>query len=184
VHDVGGAIPSSEEVVWTGAPVRVPTFQISDIPAVILGSFITVMALVAIAMVLIWSEGHSLGIIFALGVAPFLAIGTYLLIGRIVLRRIAMRNSSYVLTYRRLRVSTTVLGRTLVRAAWLSELPPPRLETGSDGVGTISFARGDHVFEIIGHRWMHFLNKRTIVLHGIADAAEVRDKIASMIPKW
>lgn len=170
--------------MWAGGPVRVPVLHPSDFFAVTIGLFVIVFMSFFITMALVWTKGHVIGLVVAAIALPILLLGLYLLAGRMVLRRIAIRNSEYVLTYRRLRVTTRVLGRRVVRAAWLKDLTEPRMELHADGVGTIVFPPGSMAVEIMSYRWMHFLGKRSITLHGIADAAGVRDKIVAMIPRW
>ncbi|MEO6082681.1 MAG: hypothetical protein ABIQ18_06200 [Umezawaea sp.] len=128
--------PPSETVLWQGRPGAFPYFHRSDL--VMLPFMLAITAFFAY-MFIIRSTSRppgAIGLVFTvvIGVATF-----YNLVGRSVVRWMALRGSEYVVTDRRVVVRTTVLGRTRERGVWLSLLEPPVLRESADGTGSITF---------------------------------------------
>lgn len=144
---------TTERVLWTGAPQRIPLFEPTDrmlIPAQAL--VVTIAVVIAIAY-----AGRPIAIFVWL----FVAVGVLAIPGRMIARRLTARSSRYTVTNQRLIVQTRVRGEDREFSEHLRDLPPPALHPYNDGTGTIVFT---------GHRF---------TLWGIPDAQRVRDIIAT-----
>lgn len=78
------------------------------------------------------------GLLFDLWGIPFVAIGLYLIFGRIPVARREARRTHYAVTNQRVLIVTEAFGRRIVEMA-LADLPPAQLEERSSGLGTITF---------------------------------------------
>jgi hypothetical protein len=164
----------SEHVLWTGAPTRIPMFEPIDL---VLIPFMTLWTGLAAfdfknAMAHRSSGGFLAGI--------FVAVGMYMLVGRLIVRFVALRSSQYTVTDRRLIVNLRVFGRPREFTEYLRNLKPPTLREHRDGLGTIRF--GDWSMQDIPRDAMRSQLSQVgdpFVLHGVQHAQYVRDIIAT-----
>jgi hypothetical protein len=111
-----------EEILWQGKPDRgayalehVPLTAFGGLLLCLVGGFIyTVFAAPA--------HGQRLGLVFWLGLAPFLVIGLYLTFGRPLRAMRDWRNIAYVVTTRRLFMVHGALGKMLYNAMYLDSI--------------------------------------------------------------
>ncbi len=78
------------------------------------------------------------GPFFALWGIPFVAIGLYLIFGRIPVALREARRTHYAVTNQRVLIMAGAFSRRIIEMA-LDDLPPAQLEVGSSGLGTITF---------------------------------------------
>ena len=76
--------------------------------------------------------------LFVLWGIPFVAVGIYMIFGRIPLARREAKRTLYAVTDRRVIIVTGSLGQRLVEIA-LTDLPPTQLEVRGVSLGTITF---------------------------------------------
>jgi hypothetical protein len=76
-------------------------------------------------------------IFFLLWGIPFVALGLYLIFGRVFVARREAARTFYAITDRRVLIESGAFRRTFTEID-LRDLPPSTLEQGSDGVGTIT----------------------------------------------
>lgn len=76
---------------------------------------------------------------FDLWGVPFVAVGLYMIFGRILVARREAARTQYVVTDKRVIIVSGAFGRRLLELA-LQDLPPTQLEVrGASGLGTITF---------------------------------------------
>jgi hypothetical protein len=75
---------------------------------------------------------------FALWGIPFVLAGLYLIFGRIPVARREARRTRYAITDRRLLLLRGPFGQQVTEID-LKDVPPPQLERGRSGIGTITF---------------------------------------------
>ncbi|WP_158847010.1 hypothetical protein [Saccharothrix deserti] len=146
-----------EHVLWAGAPTRFPVFNRADllmVPFSLAWSGFTIFWLAAVTR----SGGSDFFLAFGWF---FVLMGLHLVFGRLLVRWLALRSSTYTITNRRVVVTTSGLRGRKERSAYLRDLPPPVLSRGDVPVDTISF--GGHgvldelraeqsMFSLIGSR--------------------------------
>lgn len=115
---------------------------------------------------------------------PFVVVGLYLIVGRHVIRYLALRGTRYAVTDRRVIIMGGVFGRN-ERSAYLSELAPPVVrQRRADRVGSISFG-DDNPFNQLMPTASTKPTKPTnpftmpFMITGIENPRNVRDIIAS-----
>jgi hypothetical protein len=123
-----------EHVLWAGGPV-VRRF-------VLRGSILAIpFTLLWLAFAIFW-EANVLSSrapgFFALWGIPFVAFGLYIAFGRFFVAAREARRTAYALTDERVLMIGGAFSPRITELL-LRTLPPPSLEMGSDGVGTISF---------------------------------------------
>ncbi|TCO55102.1 hypothetical protein [Actinocrispum wychmicini] len=177
---VGGDLYEGERVLWTGSPSRYPIFNRGDI-------FLVPFSIVWCGFAIFWETTAA-----RTGAPPFFLLfggffvlaGLYLVVGRLIARYLFLLGSDYLVTDRRVTVSTIVLGRRRVRSVYLKDLPPPMISAERGPVGTIKFGDSTFVSEIIAARREGFLGRRTVApwptLVQVHSAREVRDIIAAI----
>jgi hypothetical protein len=145
-------------VVWTGKPVRYPVFDAGDfflVPFSILWCGLAFRAA--------WPSDWVSPFVWS-----FVAIGLYLLVGRLVVRRFELRSTRYTVTNKRLVVESRVLGIARVRSEFLRLMPPP-VAVDRGGHGDVRFGP---LFKFGAVR-----GSRPLVLRGIEEPRVVRDLI-------
>jgi hypothetical protein len=134
---------------------------------------------------LLWSGGpESRPVFMQIWGIPFILFGVYLVAGRLVVRALQLRSTTYAVTDRRL-IETVRRPRRRVTEAYLSLLAPPVMQVGPDGAtGSIAFGAFPGLAESLAETG--FANRRgrrreprAIVLRGIAQPQQVRDIIAT-----
>lgn len=75
---------------------------------------------------------------FALWGVPFVAIGLYMIFGRILVARREADRTQYLVTDRRVVIRTGAFGRRVIEMA-IEDLPPAQLDLRPSGLGTITF---------------------------------------------
>jgi hypothetical protein len=78
------------------------------------------------------------GLFFGLWGIPFVAVGLYLIFGRILVARREARRTHYAVTDQRVIILAGAFSRRTTEMA-LGDLPPAQLDEGSRGIGTITF---------------------------------------------
>jgi hypothetical protein len=141
-----GQLFPAERVLWSGAPVRFPLFDVRDIVFVPLGVLCGIEAAFNEIGALQVAGGGAIMVWRGL----FALVGLYLVIGRVVFRQYLARSSRYTLTNRRIIVDANVLGRRINRFRYLSEVGKPICREGRNGVGTIRFGRSERLVGIPG----------------------------------
>jgi hypothetical protein len=167
--------PPSETVLWQGRPGAFPYFHRSDLVA--LPFTLAVTAFFVYFFVIGPTSRHpgAIGLIFTVMIGVAIS---YNLVGRSVVRWVALRGSEYVVTDRRVVVRTTVLGRTRERGVWLSLLEPPVLRESADGTGSITFGDSGLFDGLGGVGSRSKRNEQPPEFVRIPDARSVRDLIA------
>jgi hypothetical protein len=113
-------------------------------------------------------------------VAVFLGAGLYALVGRLIVRGLAVRSSEYTVTDRRLIVIMRVFGRRREFTEYLRVLQSPLLQEDNDGIGTIRFGSSRVLAQVRDMRQTQQVSfGNPLVLHGIPHARNVRDIIAT-----
>jgi hypothetical protein len=114
-------------------------------------------------------------------IIPFLFVGLGLTVtwGRIVLRLVALRSTTYLLTDRRVIVVSTY-PRQRELSEYLIRLEPPVVRPGPDGTGTIRVGMTD-ALQLMAKSYRRGSppGGGVIELRAIPDAAVVRDLIAN-----
>lgn len=130
-----------ERVLWRGQP---------DVMAYSMrGAWYTIPFSIAWCAFAIFWEATVLtmgaGLFFSLWGLPFVAIGLYMVFGRILVARSEARRTHYALTEQRVLIVTGAFRPRIVEIA-LADLPPAQLEGDGSGVGTITFGTSTSVF--------------------------------------
>ena len=129
-----------ERILWEGRP-DVRTYSLRGawylIPFSILwGGFAIFWEVTAIA---------SGGGVFALWGVPFVAIGLYMIFGRLLVARREAANTAYALTDRRIVILTGAF-RQVMQELDLRDLPMAQVESAGGGLGTITFGATSGAF--------------------------------------
>jgi hypothetical protein len=93
------------------------------------------------AFAIFWEATAVVGgapLFFALWGLPFVAIGLYLVFGRIFVARREARRTYYAITEQRVIIVSGAFGRRMVMMA-LEDLPPAQFDQRARGLGTITF---------------------------------------------
>jgi hypothetical protein len=114
-------------------------------------------------------------------VVIFLGVGLYALFGRLIIRALAVRSSTYTITDQRLTVTMRVFGRRREFSEHLRTLKPPLLDEHHDGTGTIKFGSSSSAMAEVREmqQTQRFFAPNPLVLHAIPHARHVRDIIAT-----
>jgi hypothetical protein len=171
---------AGERLLWSGGPQRQPVFDGADAVAV-------PVSLVWCAFAIFWEFGvvSSGGPIFMwIWGIPFIMFGVYLVVGRLVVRALQLRSTTYAVTNRRL-IETIRRPRLRVTEAYLRNLPPPVVKIRDDGaIGSIAFESFPGLADSLAEMGFNTRRRgtrmpRAIVLREIAHPGQVRDIIAS-----
>ncbi|KAA2255373.1 hypothetical protein F0L68_28640 [Solihabitans fulvus] len=176
---MGAELLPSEEVLWTGSPVRFPVFDAGDILAVLLG-------LVWFVFAIFWTTTAAQGgapAWFLLWGVVFMLMGLYMAAGRLLVRWLSLRSTNYTVTNLRLIATWTSFGSARERSRYLSSLEPPVLSADEDGVGTIRFGEQSAFQVLLSQPMMMGRWNRgqppVIELRAISNARFVRDLIVA-----
>ncbi len=144
--------------MWTGKPVRYPVFDAGDF-------FLVPFSILWCSVVFrsVWPPDRVPLIVWG-----FVAVGLYLLVGRLVVRQLVLRSTTYTVTNKRLVVESRVLGVTRVRSDFLRTMRPP-VADDHGGHGNVRFGPRFEVGFVRG--------PRRLELRGIEDPRAVRDLI-------
>jgi len=178
-----------EQVLWTGKPDNRRWLYPEDLILVPFSLLWGGFAIFWEAGVLTATTGHettATRFFFALWGVPFVAIGLYLIFGRLFARRWLRRRSLYAITDRRvLSFSPTWRGDSRVKVIWLNSHPPLEKHTGRRGEGTISVGQA-----AAGQRWFGastgwpgaaMMKGSAIVLTDVPDADRVYAQLTQQI---
>jgi hypothetical protein len=127
---------AGERKLWEGAPTKFPLFDRADVVMVPFSLFWCGFAIFWTATAVRMAGGLSP---FALFGVFFVVIGLYFAFGRLIVRHLKLRNTTYTVTDRRIIVTSTVFGRLRENSAYLNALPPPNVSSSTDMTGTIMF---------------------------------------------
>ncbi|MBO3750357.1 hypothetical protein J5X84_30110 [Streptosporangiaceae bacterium NEAU-GS5] len=171
------AIYPSEQILWTGQPTRYPVFDAGDV-------FLVPFTLIWCGFAIFWESSviaGGAGSLFVVWGIPFVLVGLYMAVGRLVVRRLNLRSAHYYLTDQRVVITTGFpTKRTL--SEWVAHLPPPVLKTRPDGSGSIafgSFPTSNFFRTGMGNRgWGTFLRQdHELVLRDVPNAMGVCEMI-------
>jgi hypothetical protein len=143
-----GQLFPAERVLWSGAPVRFPLFDVRDVvfwPLGVLSGLAAVYDEIAMAQATSTQFVLAWRCLFAL-------VGLYLVVGRVAWRQFLTRSAQYTVTNRRIIVDANVLGRKMNHSRYLSELGEPTCREGRNGIGTIRFSFSERLVGIRGVR--------------------------------
>jgi hypothetical protein len=166
-----------ERVLWTGKPKRFPFFRPED--------KIFVPASLVWCAVLGWAVSRNLTddaspvVLAVFGL--FAVLGLWVLFGRLILRRLALKGAEYTVTSERAVVTTTVLGFRREKSTGYRELEPPTVVGEVDGVGTVLFGDRSY-FELILAAFRGRARtqpKRPLELRHVDLPAQVRDLVSA-----
>ncbi len=178
-----------EQVLWSEKPDSRRWFYPEDLVLVPFSLLWGGFAIFWEASALTASPPHEDGaalVVSALWGIPFVALGLYLMVGRLFARRWIRRGSLYALTDRRVvSFSPSLTGEGRVKMIWLRSSPPLEKRPGRDGRGTLcvgELASGQRWLGA-GGGWPRAGAARTsaIVFSDISDAAAVYSRIARQI---
>ena len=126
---------SDERILWRGQP---------DVAAYSLRGawFLIPFSIAWCAFAIFWeasvlTSGRG-GLFFSLWGVPFVAVGLYMVFGRILVARLEARRTFYAITDRRVLIVTGAFRSRIVEMA-LDDLPPAQLERSGQDLGTITF---------------------------------------------
>ena len=131
---IGPLLHPGERVLWQGEPdmwaysMRGAWYLIPF--SLLWGGFAIFWEISAIA--------SGAGPFFALWGVPFIAVGLYLIFGRILVARREASRTHYAVTDQRVVILGGAFTRRTIEMA-LTDLPPCQLEQGGQGLGTITF---------------------------------------------
>jgi hypothetical protein len=132
--DALSQVTTGERLLWSGRPRPGLVFTAQDgclLPFSLLWTgFSCLWEGMAIASGAPW--------FFLLMGLPFLAVGFYLLVGRLILGMLQRRRTRYALTSQRIIIMSGLRGRR-IHSLTLRDLEQIRLNEGRDGSGTITF---------------------------------------------
>lgn len=165
-------LPSSEQVLWSGSPVRYPVFDQQD-------AYLVPFSILFCGFAIFW-ESNAVRLrapfFFLIWGLPFLAIGLYISVGRLVVRQIMMRSVVYTITNLRIIMRWNGMANERERSRYLAHLEPPIVSESGDGVGTIRFGSASP-FQFSGQQRRGWGGQDLFVLYAIRDARSVRDII-------
>lgn len=131
---IGSLLQPDERVLWQGQPdvwdysMRGAWYLIPF--SLLWGGFAIFWEISALT--------NGAGPFFALWGLLFVAIGLYLIFGRILVARREAYRTNYAVTNQRVLIVGGAFGRRTTEMA-LADLPPSRLDEGASGLGTITF---------------------------------------------
>src|SRR5438045_244159 len=171
---------AGERLLWSGTPARHPVFDSADFAAV-------PVSLAWCGFAVFWESGvmsSGAPVFMQIWGIPFVLVGLYLVVGRLVVRRLQMRSTTYAVTDRRV-IETVRRPRLRVTEAYLRDLPPPVTKIRDDGtVGSIAFGSFPGLAETLADMGVKNLRRSTRTprrneLREIAQPQHVREIIAS-----
>jgi hypothetical protein len=109
---------------------------------------------------------------FSLWGLPFVAVGLYMIFGRILVARREAQRTHYVVTDQRVIIRTGAFSRRMTEMA-LGDLPPAQLEERPSGIGTITFGAAISGFRVPPGWPMTGIYTQSPAFMSIPDASEV-----------
>ncbi|MFI9381749.1 hypothetical protein [Kutzneria sp. NPDC052558] len=162
----------SEQVLWTGSPVRRSVFDASD-------RLVLPGAALAVVFMVFWistAVGSGAPVFFVgfgvVGMAWFL----YLLIGRPAVRWLELRATTYTVTNQRVLIESTVFGRRRAHSRYYRQLSPPTVFDRGGGIGDVRF-EDPGVLDMMRASRNRSIPPRPFELRAIEDPRRVRDLI-------
>jgi len=165
-------LPSSEHVLWSGSPVRYPVFDRQD-------AVLVPVSILWFGFAIFWETTAvqmAAPFFFEVWGVPFLVIGFYMSIGRLIVRQVMLRSAVYTVTNLRIIMQWNGLANERERSRYLDHLEPPILAESDDGVGTIRFGSASP-FQFNLQQRRGWLGQDLFVLYAIPNARSVRDII-------
>jgi hypothetical protein len=162
----------SEDVLWTGSPVRYPVFDRQD-------AFLVPFSILWFAFAIFWevtAARSGAPFFFDIWGLPFIVFGFYLSVGRLAVRQIMLRSVVYTITNQRIIMRWKGMGNERERSRYLDHLEPPILAESDDGVGTIRFGLVG-LFQFNSQQARGWPGQDPFVLYAIPGARSVRDTI-------
>ena len=166
-----------ERLLWSGGPQAFPVFEADDLVVVPFS-----LAWPGFAAVWVYSAAGTGGVVFtAVAGTPFVLIGLYLTVGRLVVRAVQLRSTHYAVTTLRL---IEIVWRPWPKRTevYLRSLPPPMTGPRDEqrGVGSVAFGRfrgpGELLALAAGRHPRHH-QARPVMLCHIGHPGLVRDLI-------
>lgn len=159
----------SEDVLWSGSPVRYPLFDRQD-------AFFVPFSILWCGFAIFWETTaltSGAPIFFAVWGLMFVVIGLYSVVGRLIVRQVMLRRVVYTITNRRVIMRWNGQRE---QSRYLDHLEPPTLAESDDGVGTIRFG-STNPFHFNPQQRRGWLGQDLFVLYAIPQARSVRDII-------
>jgi hypothetical protein len=170
-------LSAGERVLWTGEPQRTPLFDRTDWA-------IVPLSVAWLAFIVVWEAAVvATGPVFLrVWGGLFLAFGLYFTVGRLFVRQLQRRTTTYTVTDRRIVAQQRRPWRRRTEV-YLRMLQPPVLRESATGdTGSIAFGEFPGVMDALREVGMQRSwgrrEPRPLVLHGIARPRHVRDVIA------
>ncbi|MGB9928893.1 MAG: hypothetical protein ACPK85_10895 [Methanosarcina sp.] len=123
----------NEQVLWMGQPEKSGIFSREDLFFIPFSLFW--LSITTSIGIMFLSSGELFPILFVL---PFLLVGLYLLIGRIIHKRYLKKRTYYVVTNQRVLILTNLFSRNL-QSEFINNIPVINKTVRKDGIGTIQF---------------------------------------------
>jgi FlaA1/EpsC-like NDP-sugar epimerase len=163
-----------EQVLWVGSPVRFPVLDRAG--KIVLGVGVGYAIAVALFVVVRTSDRGPSSLMF---VATFFVCVLILVAVVFRQRRSGLRSARYLVTDKRIVVTSTWFGQQMVRSATLDELAPPvAVVSGESTIGTIRFGK-TFSLSILAAAISSLGQRTPLVLREIHDVARVRHIIAA-----
>jgi Bacterial PH domain len=134
---LGARLHGEERVLWRGQP---------DVAAYSLRGawYLIPFSILWCAFAIFWEASVLLSgkhnWFFVLWGIPFVALGLYMVFGRLLVARAEARRTHFAITDRRVLIVSGAVRQRVVEIA-LDDLPPAQLEVDGSGLGTITFRR-------------------------------------------
>ncbi|MGI5184387.1 hypothetical protein ACQEVZ_49855 [Dactylosporangium sp. CA-152071] len=169
---------AGERILWTGEPQHHPLFDRSDL-------FLVPMSLFFLGFAVFWERtamrGGAPGFFVLWGI-PFILYGLYLVAGRLVVRALRLRSTTYTVTDRRV-VEVSRRPFTRRTEAYLSTLAPPVVrDRPRGGTGSIAFGEFPGLTDAFNEAGVNVNRRRRgprpIVLWHVSQPEYVRGVIA------
>lgn len=136
-------LQKGETLLWAGQPKGGIIIEKDDKPLMIAGMiFIVFMSLIMLIGFQLYSISTSVGILLVLLVLPFMLLGFYLLIGRLLIDKQNRSRTFYGLTEKRLLLKSR-LPMAKIQSISITLLTEMNIVENRDGTGTISLFKLD-----------------------------------------
>lgn len=143
--DVARELTGSEQLIWTGQPLRGVRLRASD-------AFLIPFSLLWAGSAFFWERSvltKGAPLFFALWGIPFVAMGVYITVGRFFFDAWRRSRTVYAVTNERVLILSGGMRRT-VTSLRLATMPGISLKEARSGVGTISFGGGSPAGNMFG----------------------------------
>ena len=143
--EISKELTGSEQLIWTGQPVRGVRLRSSD-------ALFIPLSLVWAGFALFWESSvltKGAPLFFALWGVPFVVMGVYITVGRFLVDAWRRSRTVYAVTNERVLILSGGFRRT-VTSLRLATIPSISLKEARSGVGTISFGGGSPLGNMFG----------------------------------